>query len=143
MQLTTKVVCQLLGRDRKSQADDIATGECGYVPVADGNIRFWELEDVVAERFFMDLRADGYPVKLAGRIATRLRLGMASYPDAARIGLVRNENGNYFAADADKLDLSSGWHSGANVREALIVDICNLRRRVKRAIADHRATVDA
>jgi hypothetical protein len=141
MRYTTKAACQLLGRDRKQQADDIATGHCGHVPPAVDGLRFWRGDDLAAERYFMELRAGGHSVKLAGQIATRLRRAMDDYPRASQLALVSHENGNRFAAPADTLDLSSGYHSGGNIREALTVDARNLRARVVRLIECREAIV--
>jgi hypothetical protein len=134
MSYTTKVACRLLGRDRKQQADDIATGYCGHVPEAAAGLRFWDVDDLAAERFFMDLRACGYPVKLAGSIATRLRRAMREYPEADQLSMVALENGNRFALPTATLELTSGWSSGARVRDALIIDARNLRERMRRVI---------
>lgn len=143
MEYTTKKVCEILDRDRKTQADDIATGHCGHVPEAVGSLRFWEQDDIAAERWFMDLRAEGYPVRIAGALASRLHSAMRLHPDAAQLALVTLENGNRFALPADTLDLTSGFTSGCAVREAVTVDVRNLRARVLRLIeADARRIGD-
>ena len=134
MHFTTKKVCEILDRDRKTQADDIATGHCGHVPEAVGSLRFWERDDIAAERWFMDLRAEGYPVRIAGALASRLRSAMRLHPDAAQLTLVTLGNGNRFALPADTLDLTGGFTSGCAVREASLVDVRNLRERVQSLI---------
>ncbi|WP_226663722.1 hypothetical protein [Alteriqipengyuania lutimaris] len=134
MQFTTKFTCQALDRDRKQQADDIATGHCGHVPDGGGNFRLWSADDVAAEQYFMDLRAEHYTVRLAGTLATRLRRAMTLHPDADQLALVTLDNGNRFAVPADQIDLTSGYSSGQPIREALIVDARNLRARVARLI---------
>jgi hypothetical protein len=50
------------------------------------------------------------------------------------VTLVTLENGNRFALPAEKLDLSSGYNSGGLVREALTLDVRNLRARIERLI---------
>lgn len=143
LEYTTKKVCQILDRDRKTQADDIATGHCGHVPEPIGNLRFWTLDDMAAERWFMDLRAEGYSVRIAGTFATRLREAIRLHPAADQLTLATLENGNRFALPADKLDLTSGFSSGCAVREAATVDVRNLRARVLRLIeADARRIGD-
>ena len=134
MQFTTKKVCEILDRDRKPQADDIATGHCGHVPEAVGSLRFWEQDDIAAERWFMDLRAEGYPVRIAGTLASRLREAIRLHPAADQLTLVTLNNGNRFALPADTLDLTGGFTSGCAVREAVMVDARNLRERVKSLI---------
>ena len=133
---TTRDACRLLGRDRKQQADDIATGHCGHVPEAVASLRYWNTDDLAAELFFMDQRADGHSVKMAGTIATRLRRAMSDVPNADQLTLVTLENGNRFGLPTATLDFSTGWNSGGAIREALIVDTRNLRARVQR-LADH------
>jgi hypothetical protein len=137
MRYTTKTACKILGRDRKQQADDIATGYCGHVPAASAGLRYWDHLDLAAELYFMELRRDAYSVRVAGAIATRLRLGMHAYPEADQLTLVRCENGNAFALPTDTLDLSTGWNSGAPVREALTIEVRNLKERVSRRIEAH------
>ena len=134
MQFTTSKACQILGRDRKTQADDIATGHCGHVPAADGNFRLWSSDDMAGELWFMNLRADHYTVRIAGVLATRLRRAIEAHPEADQLTLATLENGNRFAAPTADLDLSSGYCSGGAVREALLVDVRNLRERVQRMI---------
>jgi hypothetical protein len=111
------------------------------VPPAVDGLRFWHCDDLAAEQYFMDLRAGGHSVKMAGQIATRLRRAMDDYPRASQLALVSHENGNRFAAPAATLDLSSGYHSGGNIREALTVDVRNLRARVARLIEDREVIV--
>lgn len=143
LEYTTKKVCQILDRDRKTQADDIATGHCGHVPEPIGNLRFWTLDDMAAERWFMDLRAEGYSVRIAGTFAARLREAIRLHPAADQLTLATLENGNRFALPADRLDLTSGFSSGGAVREATMVDVRNLRARVLRLIeADARRIGD-
>lgn len=134
LEYTTKKVCEILDRDRKTQADDIATGHCGHVPEPIGNLRFWSMDDIAAERWFMDLRAEGYPIRLAGTFATRLGEAIRLHPDVDQLTLVTLNNGNRFALPTDKLDLTSGFTSGCAVREAVMVDVRNLRARVLRMI---------
>jgi hypothetical protein len=134
MQFTTKKACQLLNRDRKTQADDIATGYCGHVPEAVANFRFWNSDDLAAELFFMQQRADGHSVKMAGAVASRLRRAMSADPEANQLTLVTLENGNRFAVATDKLDVSSGFNSGCAIREATMVDVRNLRARIGQLI---------
>ena len=130
MQFTTKKTCEILGRDRKTQADDIATGHCGHIPDGNGNLRLWSRDDMACELYFMDLRAEHYTVRIAGGLTGRLRRGIEAAPEADRIALVTLTNGNRFALPADKIDLTSGYSSGAPVREAVIVDVRNLRSRI-------------
>ena len=134
MRYTTKTACELLGRDRKQQADDIASGYCGHVPQAVAGLRYWTGDDLAAELFFIDLRRDGYPVRLAGSIASRLRRAMLEHPEAYALTIVTLENCNRFALPADTLDLSTGWNSGGAIREALTIDTRNLRRRIQQLI---------
>jgi hypothetical protein len=135
VKFTNKKMCQILGRDRKSQADDYGTGACGYAPALDGGYRYWAPDDIVAELFFLDHRADGYPVKLAGQMATRLREGMHRDPDADQLTIVRLENGSTFTMATNALDLRTGFISGSYVRTALTVDVRQYRERIQRLIA--------
>lgn len=73
---------------------------------------------------------DGWTMKLAGEEAQRLHRAMTAHPEADRIALVTLENSNRFAANADQLDLASGYSSGAAVRETLVIDVRNLRARI-------------
>ena len=134
MQFTTKKLCQILGRDRKTQADDIATGYCSHVPDGNGNLRLWSFDEAALELNFLNLRSDHHTVRLAGFITSRLHRAMTAYPDADRLALVTMENGNRFGVPADSIDLTSGYSSGGAVRETLIVDVRNLRARVARMI---------
>lgn len=135
MKITTKTLCSMMGRDRKRQADDIATKHCTYVPEGNGNLRLWSVEaDAPAELYFTCLRDDNYTVRVAGALASRLHRAMTAHPDADRIALVTLENGNRFGLPADQVNLASGFSSGVPVRETLIVDVRNLRSRIERMI---------
>jgi hypothetical protein len=127
---TTKAAAQILMRDRKQQDGDIATGHCGHVPASVNGMRHWRPDDLAAELYFMDLRREGYSVKIAGLVATRLRTAMREHPDADQLTLVTMMNGNRFAVPTAKLDMESGWTSGGPVREALTIDVRNLRARI-------------
>jgi hypothetical protein len=134
MKFTNKKMCQILGRDRRTQSDDYATGECGYVPTPEQGFRFWTADDIVAELFFLDHREDGYTVKIAGRLATRLRDGMKAHPDADQLTILRLANGSTATLPTASLDLTSGYTSGSYVRTALTIDVRNYRERVQRLI---------
>lgn len=134
MKFTNKKMCKMLGRDRKHQSDDYGTGACGYAPALDGGFRYWAPDDIVAELFFLDHRADSYPVKLAGALSTRLREGMHRDPEADQLTLVRLDNGSTFTMPTAALDLRSGVTSGSTVRTALTVDVRGYRGRVQRLI---------
>lgn len=135
MLITTKTMCLIMGRDRKQQADDIATGHLAYVPDGGSNLRLWSVDgEMAVELFFTDLRKEKYTVRIAGMLASRLHRAMTAYPDADRIALVTLENGNRFGLPADQVDLTSGFSSGVPVRETLIVEVRNLRARITRMI---------
>lgn len=93
-----------------------------------------DIDDVVALIRYVELRSDGYPVKLAGRLATTLRAAMRNYPEAEQIISVKLGNGFEFTLPADTVDLTTGLNSGSYVVAATLVDARNLRERVQRAI---------
>ena len=134
MQYTTKFICRAFDRDRKQQADDIATGHCGHVPDGGGNLRLWSMDDALAELYFIGKRDEHYTVRMAGELSTHLRRAIDKHPDADRLALVTLENGNRFAVPADEIDLTTGYSSGACIREALLIDVRNLRARAARVI---------
>lgn len=134
MKFTNKKACQLLGWDRKSQGDELATGHCHFAPSAGTGMRFWEVDDLVAGQFYMDQRAAGLTVKLAGQAASRLRLGIADYPDADQLTIVALENGSMSVLPTDQIDLSTGYMSGGYIATALMIPINNIRMRVQRSI---------
>ena len=138
---TTKAADQILVRDRKQQSDDIATGHCGHVPPAVNGMRHWRTDDLAAELLFMDLRREGYSVKNAGLIATRLRTAMREHPEADQLTLVTMMNGNRFAVPTAGLDLANGWTSGGPVREALMIDVRNLRARVSQLVEAYEPVI--
>ena len=134
---SNKTVCRIMatahpGFDRRVQSDNYATGACKYQEGRPNG--FWAPDRMVGEDYFLTLRDDGWPVKLAGALATRLWAAIEAHPEADRIALVTLENGNRFALPADKLDLSNGYNSGGMVREALTVDVRNGRARIARLI---------
>lgn len=92
------------------------------------------IDDVAALCGYADLRRAGYPVKLAGTIISRVRAGMRDDPDEPRHTFVLLANGSTFALPTSILDLRSGYTSGSYVVAATIVDVRNLRERVKRQI---------
>jgi hypothetical protein len=139
MQTTFTKACAIAGYPAKNLIDDRVmirreTGGLDIVTTPTVGRPALDIDDVATLIRYAEMRSDGYPVKLAGTIAARLRTAMRDYPDADQLTLVTCENGNRFARPADELDLSTGYNSGAPVREALTVDVRNLRERVERAI---------
>jgi hypothetical protein len=126
--------------DRRVQSDNYSTGACKY---QEGRVNgYWSPDRMLVEDYFLTLRDEGWPVKLAGALATRLWAAMQDYPRADRLTLVTMENGNRFAIPTDKLDLASGYNSGGLIREALTIDVRNRRERIERLIEADASLVD-
>lgn len=141
MMFTTKAADQVLGRDRKQQEGDKATGHCGHLPKAVAGMCHWGPDDLAAELYFMDLRKDDHSVKLAGSIATRLRAAVRDNPHAEQITLVTMQNGNRFAVPTPDLDIANGWTSGGFIRDALTIDVRRLRARVQQLIEAYEPVI--
>lgn len=141
MLYTTKATSDRLGFDRKQFEGDVATGHMGHVPKACSGLRHWNADDQAAHLYFMDLRKDDHPVKRAGSIATRLRDAMRDHPGADQLTLVTMQNGNRFAVPTPDLDLATGWTSGGFVRDALTIDVRNLRARIQKLIEAHEPVI--
>lgn len=110
--------------------------ECGHdflTQVPAGKALVLDLDDAAALCGYADLRRAGYPVKLAGTITGRIRAAMRDYPDADQFVSVMLENGNTFTLPAEMLDLASGYNSGGYIVTATLIDVRNLRERVRRA----------
>lgn len=118
--------------DRKAESDLASNG--GFRPESFAGQYLYGMPELIALDRQLTLREQGYPIKLAGEEATRLHRAITAHPDADQIALVTLMNGNRFALPADEIDLSSGFSSGLAVREALIVDLRNLRERIARLI---------
>lgn len=137
LKYTRQAACHIIaqahpGFDRQAESDLASAG--GFrPPLFVGQVQYGVTELVVLA-MQQDRRADGWPVRLAGEFAARLHRAMTAHPEADRLALVTLENGNRFAVPADSIDLTSGYSSGAPVREALIVDVRNLRARIERMI---------
>lgn len=116
------------GFDRQAESDMACKG--GFRPAEYAGQHRYGISELVALDYQMVKRADGHPIKLAGEAATRLYSAMLQYPDADRLALVTLDNGNRFAMPTDAIDLSTGYSSGAAVREALVIDVRNLRQRI-------------
>lgn len=134
---SNKATCRLLagvhpGFDRRVQSDNYSTDACKYQEGRTGG--FWEADRIAIEHYFLTLRSESWPVKLAGAVASRLWDAIQANPSADQITLVSLTNGNRFAMPTDKLDLSSGFNSGSTVRDALTIDVRQLRARVARLI---------
>ena len=130
---SNKTTCRLLagvhpGFDRRVQSDNYSTDACKYQEGRTGS--FWEADRIAVEHYFLTLRGEGWPVKLAGAVASRLWDAMQANPTADQITFVSLANGNRFALPTDKLDLSSGFNSGGTVRDALTIDVRHLRARI-------------
>jgi hypothetical protein len=91
-------------------------------------------DDAVGLHRYVELRNAGYPVKLAGRLATQLRNAMREHPEADQLVTVKLENGFEFTLPADTVDIRSGVNSGGRVVSATIFDCRNARERILRAI---------
>lgn len=136
---TNAAVCNIMRQryptfDRDQARNDRGCG--GYAPADRGTRLLFSRDDLVALDYQLTLLGEGAKVKNAGPLAQRLRGAMEAHPDADRVTLVTLVNGNRFAAAADALDLSNGSHSGGAVREAVTIDVRNLRTRVDQMIEE-------
>lgn len=134
MKFTNKKACELLGWDRKVQADDKATGHCGFIPKSEAGFCIWDVTALVAGQHYSDCRAAGHTVKQAGQTATRLLAGMRDNPEADQLTILTLENGNKSILPTSEIDLSTGFISGGYLATALMIDVRNLKVRVQRAI---------
>jgi hypothetical protein len=100
------------------------------------------IDDVAALIRYVELRSAGYPVKLAGKLATTLRAAMREHPEADQLVTVTLENGFQFTLPADTVDLTSGYNSGGYVASATIVDCRNIRARIQRAIDAYESGIE-
>lgn len=116
------------GFDRQAESDMACKG--GFRPAEYAGQHRYGVNELVALDYQMLKRAEGWPVKLAGEAATRLYNAMVQYPEADRLALVTLDNAKRFAMPAEAIDLSTGYSSGAAVREALVIDARNLRHRI-------------
>lgn len=114
--------------DRSIESDQARNG--GFRPAEFAGQHLYGLNELVAIERQQTLIAEGFTVRHAGEKASQLYRAMTAHPDADRIALVTLTNGNRFALPADNIDLTSGYSSGAPVREAVIVDVRNLRSRI-------------
>jgi hypothetical protein len=114
--------------DRQAESDMTAHGGFRPEPYA-GQVLYGEAELIALDRQ-LTRREEGLSVRVAGEEAARLHRAMTAHPDAERLALVTLLNGSRFALPADQVDLASGYSSGAPVREALFVDVRNLRARI-------------
>lgn len=121
--------------DTKTQLDAYAVGTCDYADLFQDGKRVADEVVLIAEDAFLSLRADGFPVRLAGRFASRLAAGIRQHPDAAQIVMVVTENGNVSTLPGQSLDFSGGFISGDLLRSAIVFDVRNARARIERAIA--------
>jgi hypothetical protein len=142
MQVTNKKACQFIGWERKVQSDDKGTGHCGFCPGAHENY-LWSKSHLIAGQFYVDERAAGKTVKLAGRAATKLHEALQRFPEADQLTIVTLDNGSSATLPTRDLDLSTGFISGGYVRTALTVDVRNLRLRLRRAIEADAAIIGA
>lgn len=128
-----KNACNIIARrhpgfDRQAESDMACKG--GFRPAEYAGQHRYGINELVALDYQMVKRAEGYPIKLAGEAATWLYNAMVQHPEADRLALVSLDNGNRFAIPAAAIDLSTGYSSGAAVREALVIDARNLRARI-------------
>lgn len=137
LKYTRQAACHIIaqahpGFDRQAESDLASAG--GFrPPLFVGQVQYG-VDELVVLDMQQSLRAERWPVRLAGGFAARLHRAITAHPEADRLALVTLGNGNRFAVPADSIDLSSGYSSGAHVREALIVDVRNLRARISRMI---------
>jgi hypothetical protein len=140
MRFTYAKLCEIAGYDEKKLTDDRtilrrdtsvdfikAQGALGVPLIA-------SRDDVAATILYAAVRDAGQPVKVAGLTAARVRDGMEAHPEADQLTTVTLENGLTFTQPTADLDLRSGFTSGANVITATMVDVRNLRDRVRRAV---------
>lgn len=148
MQLVTlEQACAVADNYRKKQlVDELVlvrretdNGEDFISRPASGRLKTVDIDDTAAICGYVDLIGAGYPVKLAGTIMSRVRVGMRAFPQAEQLMTVTLENGFNFTLPADTLDIRSGFSSGGYVSTAHLVDVRNLRERVRRALEAYDA----
>lgn len=133
MKMTFRKLCEYSGWDLKKAVDDRANG-ANFIELGENGRLVCDQDDCAAAIFYTDQRAAGQTVKVAGAAATRLRAVMREQPEADQLTMVSLENGSSFTLPTAGLDLSSGYNSGGYVRSAVMVDVRNLRARVRRAV---------
>lgn len=143
-QFYRKAACKIIQQayptfDRQAESDQASAGGFRPEPIA-GQLLYGEPELIALDEQ-QRMKAEGFSVRLAGDRATRLHRGILADPEAERLLLVALDNGNRFAANADEFDLASGFSSGSTMREAVIIDVRNLRARIARMIEDAAAIV--
>lgn len=134
---TRKEACKIMAQghdDFDRQAESDMTGAGGFRPEPYAGQVLYGMTELIALDRQLTLREEGYSVRLAGEHASRVHRALTAYPDADRLALVTLDNGNRFALPAEQVDLASGYSSGLAVREALLVDVRNLRARIERMI---------
>lgn len=134
---TRREACKVLAQgheffDRQAESDMAAHG--GFRPEPYAGQTLYGMADLIALDRQLSLREEGFPVRLAGDHARRLHNAMTAHPEAERLALVTLDNGFRFALPADEVDLASGYTSDALIREAVLIDVRNLRERIGRMI---------
>lgn len=117
--------------DRKQQSDDVASGALGFYPAGRDP---WTFDQAAVALFYLDARKAGQTVKVAGALATRLHGGMLDHPSADQLTALTLENGSTSIMPTNGLDLASGYVGGGYVATATMIDVRNLRARLRRAI---------
>ena len=138
MLMTLAKACDLARYDQKKLIDDRTLlrrdMEADFItPPAMGRLTL-DVDDAAALILYADLRKLGQPVKFAGLFASRIRGAMRDFLDADQLTTVTLENGSTFTLPSALLDLSSGYGSGGYIVTATLVDVRNLRDRVRRAL---------
>lgn len=147
MLMTLNEACKTTKLDQKKLADarTILRRETGadFLNPPTNGCTHCDPDDVAALTLYAELRGAGQPVKVAGLMTSRVRDAMRSNPEADQLTVVTLNNGSSFTRPTASLDLTSGFHSGGHVLTATIVDVRNLRDRVKRAIDAYQQVIGA
>jgi hypothetical protein len=148
MLMTLAKACQIAAFPSKNLIDDrvLIRRETGgldiITPPAIGRPAL-DIDDAAALILYAEMRRAGQPVKVAGVFASRVRAAMRCYSDANQLVSVALENGNSFALPAEMLDLTTGYMSGHYLLTATLVDVRNLRARVRRSIDAYEPGIGA
>ncbi len=137
---------RIAGLNKKKLSDDrcIMRREFGrdFLPTARiGQPLLCSMADCVALMLYADFRRDGYPVKVAGVIASHFRAAIREFPNADQLTAIKLSNGATFVRPTDDKRLEAEFRAGRHIATELTINIDDLRERVRRG-AESRHPVE-
>lgn len=140
--LTTKAACRVVGIDRDRFNEHVARGDFGCAPdTIPGRARLFDADALLTLRIFSDLLEDGFPAKLAGRIACSVGQAAKDFPNEDEIIYYDLMIGSSMSGPGSKNFSITDSLSGSTIKKRIGFNVRHLRYLVDCGIAEEQSII--